>query len=130
MKINGKEVNTRYGMLAVQIFLQKSVDIGVTTYSAFGIASIIYAGVVNYYEVKELPKPVTFEEIYDHVENEMLAEGEMEDIKQAINDFEASQALKKKTQDIEKASEEIKKKILISESLPTNQDLSPVSTNG
>jgi hypothetical protein len=130
MKIKGKEVNTRFGMLAVEIFLQKSIDIGVTTYSAFGLASIIYAGAVNYYSVKELAVPVSFEDVYDHVENEMLAESEMEEIKQAVKDFEESQALKKKTADIEKVSEEVKKKMLTSENLPTNQDLNPVSTNG
>ena len=130
MKINNKEINLRFGMLAVELFLKKSIDIGITTYSSYGIASIINAGMVNYYEVKELPKPVTFEEIYDYVENAMLSNDDMLEIKEAIKSFEESQALKKKTEDIEQANEEIKKKMLSLESLPTNQDLSPVSTNG
>ena len=130
MKINNKEINLRFGMLAVELFLKKSIDIGITTYSSYGIASIINAGMVNYYEVKELPKPVTFEEIYDYVENAMLSNDDMLEIKEAIKSFEESQALKKKTEDIEQANEEIKKKMLSLESLPTNQDLDPVSTNG
>ena len=130
MKINNKEINLRFGMLAVELFLKKSIDIGITTYSSYGIASIINAGMVNYYEVKELPKPVTFEEIYDYVENAMLSNDDMIEIKEAIKSFEESQALKKKTEDIEQANEEIKKKILSLESLPTNQDSDPVSTNG
>ena len=133
MKINNKEINLRFGMLAVELFLNKSINIGVTTYSSYGIASIINAGMVNYYEVKELPKPVTFEEIYDHVENAMLSDEDMTEIKEAIKSFEESQALKKKTEDIEKVQEEIKKKmkeISTSENLPINQDLDPVSTNG
>ena len=130
MKINNKEINLRFGMLAVELFLKKSIDIGITTYSSYGIASIINAGMVNYYEVKELPKPVTFEEIYDYVENAMLSNDDMLEIKEAIKSFEESQALKKKTEDIEQANEEIKKKMLSLESLPINQDLDPVSTNG
>lgn len=122
MIINNKQVSTRFGMLSVEIFLSKAVDVGTTTYSAFGIASIIWAGVVNYYEVKELPKPVTFEEVYEYVENLMLSDSELDEIKEVVKQFEESQALKKKTEQINEAHEEIKKKMLTSENLPTSQD--------
>jgi hypothetical protein len=122
MKINNKQVNTRFGMLAVEVFLTKSVSVGTGTYSAFGIASIIWAGIVNYYEVKEITKPVTFEEVYDHVESEMLTDSQMDEIKAVLKEFEYSQALKKKTEQLNEAVEEVKKKNMTSENLPTSQD--------
>ena len=139
MKINGKEVNTRYGMLAVEIFFAKNVKLSteikadVTVYSAHGLATIIYAGIYNYYEAKDLEVPVKFSEVYDFVENEMLSGVVNEEINNCMKEFEASQAMKKKTEDIKiagEAVEEIKKKMLTSGSLPTNQDLNLVSTNG
>ena len=125
MNINGKEVSLRFGMLSVEIFLNEADKIsGLSFYSSFGLAKIIHAGVVNYYDVKQLPHPVTFEEIYDFVEGEMLSDGEMLQIQEVIKQFEGSQALKKKTEQIEKVSEEIKKKLIgtIPEPQPTQQD--------
>ena len=126
MKINEKEVQLRFGMLAVEVFLTKTSqsDLELSFYSAFGVSAIIYAGMVNFYSVKGLPLPVSFEEIYDHVENGMLNGGEMEEIKQAIGEFESSQALKKKTESLTAAVEDVKKNLtsMSSEPLPLPQD--------
>lgn len=125
MKINGKEVSLRFGMLSVEMFFGEADSMsGLSYYSSIGLAKIIWAGIVNYYDVKELPRPVTFEEVYDHIENEMLNDSELEDVKTAIKQFEESQALKKKTEQLQKATEEIKKKLVgqTQELQPTQPD--------
>ena len=124
MKINGKEVSLRFGMLSVEIFFGEADNMsGLSFYSSMGLAKIIWAGIVNYYDVKELPRPVTFEEVYNHIEDEMLNDSDLEDVKNAIKQFEESQALKKKTEQLQKATEEIKKKLagVIQESSDTQQ---------
>jgi hypothetical protein len=74
MNINGKDVSLRFGMLSVEIFLGEAVKYdGLSYYSSYAISKIIYAGMVNYYEVKGQKHPLTFEEIYDFIENTMLA---------------------------------------------------------
>jgi hypothetical protein len=125
MKINGKEVNLRFGMLSVEMFFGEADSMsGLSYYSSIGLAKIIWAGIVNYYDVKELPRPVTFEEVYNHIEDEMLNDSDLEDVKAAIKQFEESQALKKKTEQIRDATEEIKKKLVgqTQESQPTQPD--------
>jgi hypothetical protein len=125
MKINGKEVNLRFGMLSVEMFFGEADSMsGLSYYSSIGLAKIIWSGIVNYYDVKELPRPVTFEEVYNHIEDEMLNDSDLEDVKAAIKQFEESQALKKKTEQIREATEEIKKKLVgqTQESQPTQPD--------
>ena len=65
---------------------------------------------VNFYEVKGLKHPLTFEEIYDYVENKMLTKDEMQSINEAIKEFSECQALKRKTDDVIEINEELKKK--------------------
>jgi hypothetical protein len=117
MNINNKEVSVRFGMLSVEIFLGEAAkDNGLSYYSSLQMARIIYAGMVNYYEVKQLPYPVTFEEIYDYVESKIMAKDEAEELIKVIEDFNNCQAIKKKTDDVKSAVEEIediKKKQLI-----------------
>lgn len=125
MIINGKEVQTRFGMLSVEMFFGEADSMsGLSYYSSMGLAKIIWAGIVNYYDVKELPRPVTFEEVYNHIEDEMLNDSDLEDVKAAIKQFEESQALKKKTEQLQKATEEIKKKLVgqTQELQPTQPD--------
>lgn len=111
MIINGKDVSLRFGMLSVEIFLGEAAKFdGLSYYSSYAISKIIYAGMVNYYEVKQIKQPVTFEEIYDHVENVILSKGEMDEINAVIQDFSNCQALKKKNDDIAELSEDLKKK--------------------
>jgi hypothetical protein len=117
MNINNKEVSVRFGMLSVEIFLGEAAkDNGLSYYSSLQMARIIYAGMVNYYEVKQLPYPVTFEEIYDYVESKIMAKDEAEELIKVIEDFNNCQAIKKKADDVKSAVEEIediKKKQLI-----------------
>lgn len=111
MNINGKDVSLRFGMLSVEIFLGEAAKFdGLSYYSSYAISKIIYAGMVNYYEVKAIKQPVTFEEIYDHVENVILTRGEMDEINSVIQDFSNCQALKKQNEDINEIKEELKKK--------------------
>ena len=112
MNINGKEVQTRYGMLATDYFLSK-VELfqNISYYSTIGLAHIIWGGVMNWYEVKQQPYPVTFEEVYDFVENAQL-NGNSEAVQEQFSLFESSQALKKKTEQLTEALEETKKKMI------------------
>jgi hypothetical protein len=122
MTINGKEVQTRYGMLAAEMVLSKADELsGLSFYSTFGIAHIIWAGIFNHYKVKALPLPVTFEEVYNHVEACDLA-GDREAIEAEIREFESSQYLQRKVEQVSEAVEEVKKKIASStaDALPTN----------
>ena len=124
MNINGKEVQTRYGMLATEYILSKADSIfGLSFYSSLGLAHIIWAGALNWYEVKQEPIPVTFEEVYDFVDAAILSE-DMEAVKAEVAKFESSQALKKKTEQITEAVEEQKKKVIpmTAEELPLKQD--------
>jgi hypothetical protein len=65
---------------------------------------------VNYYEVKGLKHPLTFEEIYDYVENSMLTKVDIDKINEVITEFSNCQALKRKTDDVQELSDAIKKK--------------------
>lgn len=129
MTINNKEVHLRAGMLCVEIFLGKTLNTQSLAGGAFGVASIIWGGVVNYYDVKELPRPVTFEEVYDAIEGQLLSGDDIKEAQAFVKEFEESLAWKKQVEKVEEMSEEIKKK-LATENLPTSADLSLVSTNG
>lgn len=116
-------------MLSVEIFLgEAEKNNGLSYYSSLQMAKIIYAGMVNYYEVKQLPYPVTFEEVYDHVESKMMSKDDIDELVKVIEDFNNCQAIKKKAEDVKAAVEEIeeiKKKELIGiiqESQHTQQD--------
>ena len=129
MNINNKEVSLRFGMLSVEIFLgEADKNTGLSYYSSLQMAKIIYAGMVNFYEVKQLPYPVTFEEIYDYVESKMMAQDDVDELIKVMEDFNNCQAIKKKADDVKQAVEEIeeiKKKELIGttqELQPTQQD--------
>ena len=117
MNINNKEVSLRFGMLSVEIFLgEADKNNGLSYYSSLQMAKIIYAGMINYYEVKQLPYPVTFEEIYDYVESKMIAKEDVDELVKVIEDFNNCQAIKKKAEDVKAAveeMEEVKKKELI-----------------
>lgn len=98
-------------MLSVEIFLGEAAKFdGLSYYSSYAISRIIYAGMVNYYEVKGLKQPLTFEEIYDYVEDSMLTKADMAQITDVINEFSNCQALKRKTEDLAEVNEELKKK--------------------
>jgi hypothetical protein len=116
IKINNKEVSLRFGMLSVEIFLGKisDDDVQLSLLSSYGVASMIYAGMVNFYKVEGKPNPLTFKEIYDYVEDSLMKGENVEDIQKVVVEFESSQPLKRKTETIEKAVEE--KKSLISNS--------------
>lgn len=126
MNINGKEISLRFGMLSVEIFLGEAAKYdGLSYYSSYAISRIIYAGMVNYYEIKGLKQPCSFEEIYDYVENSMLTKADMESINEVITEFSNCQALKRKTEDIVDVNEELKKKSMDGmkqELPPTQQD--------
>jgi hypothetical protein len=126
MNINGKDVSLRFGMLSVEIFLGEAAKFdGLSYYSSYAISKIIYAGMVNYYEVKGQKHPLTFEEIYDFIENTMLTKADMAEITEVINEFSNCQALTRKTEDLVEVNEELKKKNtagMIQESQPMQQD--------
>jgi len=114
MTINGKELQLRFGTLAVRLYLNEMAkEEWVTeTYSSFGLTWIIYSGMLNYYEVKREKKPVTFEEIYNYVESIELNGESAEEIQKAVKEFEESQALKVTTEKINATNEELKKKLI------------------
>lgn len=101
-------------MLSVEIFLGEAAkEVGLSYYSSLQMARIIYAGMVNYYEVKQLKHPVTFEEIYDYVEGKMMSNVDADELIEVIDTFNNCQAIQKKKEAIEEANndiEEIKKK--------------------
>ncbi len=129
MTINGKEVHLRAGMLCVEIFLSKTLNTQSLAGGAFGVSSILWGGIVNYYDVKELTRPVTFEELYNAIENQLLDGDDIKEAQDFVKEFEESLAWKKQVEKVEEMSEEIKKK-LATEKLPTSADLDQVSTNG
>jgi hypothetical protein len=129
MTINEKEVHLRAGMLCVEIFLSKTLNTQSLAGGAFGVSSILWGGIVNYYDVKELTRPVTFEELYNAIENQLLDGDDIKEAQDFVKEFEDSLAWKKQVEKIEEMGEEIKKK-LATEKLPTSADLDQVSTNG
>lgn len=129
MTINGKEVHLRAGMLCVEIFLSKTLNTQSLAGGAFGVSSILWGGIVNYYDVKELSRPVTFEELYDAIEGQLLSGDDIKQAQDFVKEFEDSLAWKKQVEKIEEMGEELKKK-LATEKLPTSADLDQVSTNG
>ena len=95
-------------MLSVEIFLGEAAkEDGLSYYSSLQMARIIYAGMVNYYEVKQQSYPVTFEEIYDYVESKMMSKDDSDELVKVINDFNNCQAIKKKADDLSAANEQI-----------------------
>lgn len=114
MNINGKEVQLRFGTMAVKIYLNemsKEEWVG-EAYSSYGLAWIIYAGVFNYYSVMRIAMPVTFEDCYNHIEAIELGGGDMEEITKVVKEFEESQALRVVGEKINEANEELKKKLI------------------
>ena len=115
-------------MLSVEIFLGEAAkDNGLSYYSSLQMARIIYAGMVNYYEVKQQKHPITFEEIYDFVESRMMSSEDNSELIKVINDFNNCQAIQKKKDALIDANdeiEEIKKKQIgiIQESQPMQPD--------
>jgi hypothetical protein len=128
MKINDKQISLRFGMLSVEIFLGEAAkDNGLSYYSSLQMARIIYAGMVNYYEVKQQKYPITFEEIYDFVESRMMSSEDNSELIEVINDFNNCQAIQKKKDALIEANEEVeeikKKQIgIIQESQPMQPD--------
>src|SRR5687767_8588855 len=116
-------------MLCVETFLSKALNTQSLAGGAFGVASILWGGIVNYYDVKELPRPVTFEEVYDSVEGQLLNGSDFIEAQAFVKEFEDSMAWKKQVEKVEEMGEEIKKK-LASGNLPINAGLDQVSTNG
>ena len=114
IEINNKEVSLRFGMLSVEIFLGKisDEDVQLSLLSSYGVASMIYGGMVNFYKVEGKPKPLTFKEVYDYVEDSLMKGENIDDIQKVVVEFESSQPLKRKTEPIEQPVEE--KKSLIS----------------
>lgn len=129
MTINNKEVHLRAGMLCVEIFLSKALNTQSLAGGAFGVASILWGGIVNYYDVKELPRPVTFEEVYDSIEGQLLVGDDIIEAQAFVKEFEESLAWKKQVEKVEEMGEELKKKLATGNS-PISADLDPVSTNG
>lgn len=115
MIINGKEVQTRYGMLATDYFISNAKLLtGLGFYSTLSLAHIIWGGIMNWYEVKQLTYPVTFEEVYDFIEQSLLNK-DGEQIQAEVNKFEQSQPLKNKVEQVEESLDEfveLKKKLM------------------
>lgn len=126
MTINGKQVQLYAGMVCVDVFIQKAADYPKAG-AVMTTASILYGGILNYCLKKELDVPVTFEEVYEEVENKSIQGDDFIEAQEFMKTFTNSLAFKKKVEDIDKANEEIKKK-LATDSLPTNVDLAPEST--
>lgn len=129
MTINNKEVHLRAGMLCVEIFLSKTLNTQSLAGGAFGVSAIIWGGIVNYYDVKELSRPVTFEELYDAIEGQLLSGDDIKEAQAFVKEFEESLAWKKQVEKVEEMGEELKKKLAIG-SLPISADSDQVSTNG
>lgn len=105
MNINGKEVALRFGMLCIEEFSKRVYEKQKNPTGTYGIASMIYAAAVNYYEVKEETLPVTFEEVYDYVENNWHETERMKEFVKVSEDFVASQAFQKQSaKQVEKKS--------------------------
>jgi len=122
MTINGKEVQTRYGMLAAEMVLSKAAEMeGLSYFSTIGYAHIIYAGVYNFYKVKGQQLPVTLEEVYEYVEACTMS-GELDAVNQQMQDFNESQYTQKAVESVKVAFEEVKKKTLL-----TKADASPTN---
>lgn len=135
MNINGKSVPVRFGMYAVDLILSKADNLnGLSYYSTIGLANILWAGILNWYEVKQEKVPVTFEEVYNYVEEAGMNDDEekTKEINEVIKEFEESQPLKSKADKIKKTIDEVKKKMseTTEEESATKQDLAPENTTG
>jgi hypothetical protein len=113
IKINNKEISLRFGMLSVEIFSEKTSDDDIkrSYLSSYGMSSMIYAGMVNYYKVKGELNPFTFVEIYDWVEDSLLKNENTEALQKVVSDFVSCQPFKKKTEPKENVVEEKKSPI-------------------
>lgn len=95
-------------MLAVEIYLGEAAkENGLSYYNSLQMTRIIYAGMVNFYEVKQLPYPVSFEDIYEYVDSKMVSNEDTEELIKVIEDFHNCQAIKKKAEALKEANEEI-----------------------
>lgn len=122
MNINSKEVNLRFGMLCIETFssmVYGSVKKNPT--GAYGISAIIYAAALNWYEVKEQPMPVTFEEVYDYVEENWHDQEKLKEFSAVSEQFIKSNSFKKHTGQV--IEDEKKRKIgKAPDELPTKPD--------
>ena len=120
MTINGKEVHLYAGMVCVEIFTEKTLQYP-SKGSTITTASILYGGIMNYCAKKGEDVPVTWDEVYEVVENKAIEGDDFKEAQEFVIEFGKSLAFKKKVEDIEtvkkKMSELTTEKSLISQDL-------------
>lgn len=100
MTINGKEVNLYAGMVCVEVFTEKAL-LYPSKGSTMTTASILYGGILNYCAKKELEVPVTFEEVYEEVENKNISGDDFKEAQEFMKIFAESLSFKRKLEEID-----------------------------
>src|SRR5665213_2489017 len=91
---NGKKIGLKYGLPAIRSIyekLDKVSFLAAETYSIVSLVQIVYSGYVNYCLVKELTPEITFEDVFDWVEDNVAGS----EVEKAVNAFNESKYIKK-----------------------------------
>jgi uncharacterized protein YqgQ len=113
--------------VCVEIFTEKTLQYP-SKGSTITTASILFGGIMNYCAKKGEDVPVTWDEVYEVVENKAIEGDDFKEAQEFVIEFGKSLAFKKKGEDIEA----VKKKMseLTTEKSLISQDLDQTSTVG
>ena len=118
MLINEKEVKFHWGMIAFEIYKESIVrslqtNSRVQMMSIQSVTNILWGGIKNYYERMNEDCPITYTEVYDHVEAIGLSGESNPEIEQAIKGFNDSMPVQNHMNKVQAVDEgELKKKRL------------------
>jgi hypothetical protein len=101
VEIGGKKVGIKYGMLAIQHVADKNVSVSTGGFASLSsVVNIIYGGYRNWCYVKDIPEELSFEEIYDWVEERsIVGDKELSDLVAAFGESQVVKSLIEKTKE-------------------------------
>lgn len=107
MIINGKEAKFFWGSPAF-VSYQNAVLVNDGDFSTFSVTSVshmLWGGIMNYHQRLYEKCPLTFTEVYDHVEAIALSGEQNEELNQCIKDFNDSSFVKKALESLQPGDE-------------------------
>ena len=127
MKIKEVEIKVHYGMTALGIFFEKIKKISGALFSRKQLAAIIWSGYVGYCEREEIEEQLTWQDVYDYVDNYKMSEEDTQDIVLFTKKFQETQQMKDLVEGLTETKSEIddlkkKQEQVIGESSDIKQD--------
>ena len=128
--INGKNIGLKFGMVANRMFFEKMVEkpdiLTGDTINEVGIGHLIYAGYINNCLVKGVEPELAFHFFMEWVEEALVDDNVKQRLQDISNCFSDSKFTKKAIEEVDRRTEDLKKKIV--EMSQTGISLNPSAT--